>query len=98
VTTPFGTPTPSPAGTPFDTGNGLLAESPAMLTTAVVTTPMGQRLALTIRTPSTSLTVFLAGADGKKWAAQLTRDASGMSSAGLVVPNGIVPKPKGGDG
>ena len=79
-----------PQATPFDTGNPLLAEQPATITTAVIPTPLGQRLALTIRTPSATLTVFLGGADAKTWAAQLTRDAAGMSSAGLIAANGNV--------
>jgi len=86
-------PPPAPAGTPFDTGNPLLAEGPALMITAVIPSPTGQRLAVTVRTPSTSLTVFLAGADAKNWAAQLTRDAAGMSGTRLVVPNGGAPLP-----
>jgi hypothetical protein len=86
-----------PAPTPFDTGNTLLGEQPAMFFTAVIDTPLGQRLAATIRTASTTLTVFLSGADAKNWAAQFSRDAGAMSGAGLVVANGQVPKlpPKG---
>lgn len=71
---------------PADTGNQLLAEGPAQLTTALVATPSGQRLLLTIRTASATVTVFLQGPDAKKWAAQLSADASRMSGAGLVVP------------
>ena len=37
---------------PFDAGNPLLSEQPAQLVTAVMATPAGQRLVLTIRTPS----------------------------------------------
>lgn len=81
---------------PFDTGNQLLAEQPYQFTTAKIPTPMGERLAWTIRTPSATLTVFLNGADAKKWAAQATRDAAGMSETGLVTGNGIVPKPGSG--
>ena len=53
--------------------------------TAVLGTPAGQRLAMTVRTPSATVTVLLSGADAKTWAAQLTRAAAGMSSSGLVV-------------
>jgi hypothetical protein len=35
---------------PVDSGNQLLAETPAQLTVALVGTPDGQRMALTIRT------------------------------------------------
>ena len=77
---------PTPA--PFDTGNTLLTEQPAQLITAVVQTPAGQRLALTVRTPSTTQTVFLSGQDARAWAARLTQDAGAMSVSGLVVANG----------
>ncbi len=75
---------------PVDAGNQLLAEGPAQLTTSLVTTPHGQRLALTIRTTSTTLTVLLSGTDAKTWAAQMTRDSALMSGAGLVVANGTL--------
>jgi hypothetical protein len=89
VTTP---PAPAPAA-PFDTGNPLLSEQPAQLITAVVQTPAGQRLATTIRTPSATVTVFLAGKDARAWAARLTTDSGAMSVSGLVVANGTVPPP-----
>ena len=73
---------------PVDPGNQLLTETPAQLTTALIDTPHGQRLALTIRTTSTTVTVLLQGGDAKAWAAQLTRDSALMSTTGLVVANG----------
>jgi hypothetical protein len=84
--------TPPPPAAPFDTANSLLGEQPAQLVTALVATPAGQRLALTVRTPSATVTVFLAGQDARAWAARLTRDADGMSVSGLVVANGAVPQ------
>ena len=81
---------------PVDPGNGLLAETAAQMTTALVDTPSGQRLALTIRTPSTTLTVLLQGADAKSWAATLTGAASQMSVSGLVIANGHVNGGAGG--
>lgn len=75
---------------PFDQGNQLLAEGPAQLSTALMDTPAGQRLVLTVRTGSTTVSVLLQGADAKVWAAQLTRDSALMSSSGLVVANGAV--------
>ena len=45
---------------PFDAGNPLLGEQPAILLTSLVNTLQGQRLAATIRTPSATVTVFLA--------------------------------------
>ena len=75
---------------PVDTGNQLLAEVAAVFTTALIDTPHGQRLAMTIRTASTTLTVLLQAADAKKWGAQLTAQASAMSAAGLVIANGHI--------
>ena len=82
-----------PDAPPVDQGNQLLAETPAILFTALVDTPQGQRLAMTIRTHSTTLTVLLQGADAKAWAAQLTRESAAMSSSGLVVANGAIATP-----
>ena len=81
---------PAQSPQPFDASNGLLGETPAQLTTALMQTPTGQRMALTIRTPSTTLTVLLQGADAKSWAATLTGAASQMSVSGLVIANGHV--------
>lgn len=69
---------------PFDIGNPLLAESPAVLTTSVVNGPGGQRLALTVRTPAATVTVFLAKGDADKWADNIRNEAAKMS--GLIVP------------
>lgn len=72
----------------FDKGNNLLGELPAQLTTDVIDIPVGgQRLCLTIRTPTTTLTVFLTGADAKNWAKQLSSEVAAMSSAGLIAAN-----------
>lgn len=80
----------APPPAPFDTGNALLGEQPAQLVTGIVATPAGQRLALTVRTPSATVTVFLAGPDAKAWAARLTQDAGSMSVTGLVVAGGVI--------
>jgi hypothetical protein len=85
----------TPQVPPFDQGNGLLGETPAQMTTIVLDTPAGQRMALTIRTPSTTLTVLLAGKDAQEWAATLTRTADTMSASGLIV---AVPGALGGNG
>ena len=74
---------------PVDAGNHLLAETPAQIVTALLDMPGGQRLALTVRTPSTTLTVLLGAADARTWADQLTREAAAMSGSGLVVANGM---------
>jgi len=80
---------------PFDQGNGLLGETPAQMTTALIQTPAGQRMALTVRTPSTTVTVLLAGKDAQEWARALTKAADTMSSSGLIVAGpGAVPNGK----
>lgn len=73
-----------------DPGNGLLSEVPAQLTTALVDTPHGQRLAVTIRTTSATVTVFLGSSDARLWAQQLTKDAASVPGAGLVVARGAI--------
>jgi len=75
---------------PVDPGNGLLAETPAQLSTALLDTPAGQRMALTVRTSSATLTVLLGGADAKAWAANISGAAAGMSGSGLVAATGGV--------
>jgi len=72
----------------FDEGNKLLGELPAQLSTDVIDTIAGQRLALTIRTPTTTLTIFLRGPDAKNWAKQLSSEAAVMSDSGLIASNG----------
>ena len=85
----------TPPISPFDQGNQLLAETPAQMTTVLLDTPAGQRLALTIRTPSTTVTVLLAGKNAREWAAMLTRTADTMSASGLIVAGpGAVPNGK----
>jgi hypothetical protein len=79
----------------IDLGNGLLSEGPAQFTTAVVDTPRGQRLALTIRTPTTTLTILLIGRDARAWSEQFSRDAKLLSGSGLIVAGGTVPKAEG---
>jgi hypothetical protein len=81
----------APQVPPVDPGNQLLAEVPAQLMTALVASPQGQRLALTIRTASTTLTVMLAGPDARNWAQMLAKTAESMSVAGLIIANGNLP-------
>lgn len=76
----------------FDAGNALLCETPAQLTTMIMDTPAGQRLAMTVRTPSATVTVILQGADAKVWALQLSGEAAKMSGAGLAVASGAAAK------
>jgi hypothetical protein len=81
----------TPAAPPVDPGNQLLAETPAQLSTALVDTPAGQRMALTVRTASTTPTVLLNGADSKEWAANLSGAAAKMSGSGLVAAAAMPP-------
>ena len=83
----------APQPQPVDPGNTLLSETPATLTTALMQTPQGQRALLTIRTASTTLSVFLGAAEAKTWASMLGATADQMSTSGLIVaapglPNG----------
>lgn len=87
-------PVPQPVA-PFDAGNSLLSEQSAVLVASLVDTGAGQRLALTIRTATTTLTVLLQGPDAKTWAAQLTQAAAAMSSAGLVAAVPLMPAAAG---
>lgn len=76
---------------PFDAGNSLLGESPALMTTALLPTPGGQRLALTIRTTSTTITVLLNREDGQNWGRQILATVNQMSKAGLIVAGTAMP-------
>jgi len=69
---------------PVDPGNELLNEVPAQLTTGLVPTPGGQRLVLTIRTATTTLTVFLAKEYAENWRDIIVKDVSRMN--GLILP------------
>lgn len=75
----------------FDAGNQLLGQVPAQLTTSLMETPAGQRLVLTIRTASTTMTVLLAQPDAKAWGESLSGLAARMSAAGLIVSGPGVP-------
>lgn len=70
---------------PFiDPANELLMQVPARLDTGSVATPDGRKLGvLTIRTGSTTLTVFLGAEDLRTWA-QLLTDVAGQLSGKLV--------------
>ena len=73
---------------PVDPGNPLLGPTATTMQMAIMETPQGQRLALTIRTPASTTTVFLNGEEARNWAAGLTRMASMLSASGLIVANG----------
>lgn len=82
--------TPSPNGNGpavpvFDQGHPFTGnELPAQLVTEVVTTTGGQRLALTIRIPNTTVSVLLAKDDVARWADQIR--AAGAQMNGLILP------------
>ncbi len=77
------TPQQSP-GQLFDAGNILLAQGPARLDTGSVTTPERTKVGIvTIRTSSTTLTVFVTAADLREWAGVLSGLADQMTG-GLV--------------
>ncbi len=76
---------------PFDPGNQLLGEGPAQLTTALLPSPAGQRLALTIRTASTTVTVLLSKEDGQNWGRSILATVNQMSKSGLVVSGAVMP-------
>ena len=78
-----------PEQPPFDPLNTLLAEVPSTLTTGVISVLGAQRLGLTIRTGSTTLTVLLTKDDVRVWRDQLSAEHGKMT--GLILPpNGIV--------
>lgn len=72
----------------FDEGNHMLSECPAGMTAIGVKTPDGPRLLVTIRTPSTTLSVYLSTDDVRSWAGMLIHGAQGLGSA-LIVPEGL---------
>jgi len=51
----------------MDVGNELLQPSPAAISTGIITTTQGRRGALTIRTASATMTVFLLPQDCDSW-------------------------------
>lgn len=68
---------------PVDLGNDLLSIVPNNLTVSVQETPAGQRLAATIRTVDTTLTLFLAKDEVDSWIKVLASGKAGMT--GLIL-------------
>lgn len=90
---------PLPAVT--DTANTLLQPSPAALLTGTIDTQQGQYAIITIRTASTTLSIFLDKKDVQAWAGQLHGLAAQMTTAGLTVirqPGIVIPGPDGAAG
>lgn len=83
--------TPSPNGSRpqpvavFDPGHPFTGhEVPAQLVTEVVETTGGQRLALTVRVPNTTVSLLLVKDDGLRWADQIRAKVAEMN--GLILP------------
>lgn len=68
----------------FDVGNPLLAQGPVNIQTGAVETPAGKTGVFTLRTGSTTLTIFLGEGDLRAWAGLLTAAADGLAGGGLV--------------
>lgn len=78
------TPANGAAPPPMDPGNRYISEVPAELTCGVANTPGGQRVMLTIRTTSATLTVFLDKPTAERWRDILSNELNSMS--GLILP------------
>lgn len=76
--------TTPPAEQGFDLGNRYLSEVPSELTTTKVRTPQGQRLAVTLRTTSATVTVFIDRATVRAWSDHLSTEHGGMTD--LILP------------
>lgn len=75
---------------PVDPGNPILNEGPAVFMATPVNTQGGQRLAVTIRTPTTTITILLIKDDAKSWRDTFTEGIGKMS--GLIIANGSAPQ------
>lgn len=69
---------------PIDPGNPILSPGPVIWSTVQVNTPQGKRIAVTIRTTSTTLTLLLERQDALRLGEDITREAATMSA--LIVP------------
>lgn len=72
----------------MDPGNALLAGGPAQLSMSEVMTTAGKLATLTIRTASTTLTVFLEREDLKQWADTLQSAADRMGGLTVIRAGG----------
>lgn len=78
-----------------DPGNPFLGPGPSGLSSAVIDTPQGQRLMLTVRTASTTVTVFLEKVHGEQWVNVINDGLSKMSSLITAPANVQLPKLNG---
>ena len=79
-------PPPAMARPAVDLANPMLGPAPAMLDVANVTTPEGSQVVMTVRTSSSTTTVFLTKEQAEEWGRILNRSAAQLS--GLIVPGG----------
>jgi hypothetical protein len=77
----------TPPDPPCDPGNELLAGGASRLTGSLADTAEGQRFMLTIRTASTTLSVFLTRDEARGWGESIIRLAASMN--GLAVAPGL---------
>jgi len=77
---------------PVDPGNALLGGVPAQLTVSEQQTSNGKMAAVTIRTPCTTLTVFLGREEAASWATLIQRTADQMGGL-VLVGAGAMPAP-----
>jgi hypothetical protein len=81
--------------TPVDLGNNLLGPTPAQMACSRTTIPDADGnpvtlIVITIRTPSTTFTVFLDEKSAAQWASDIGKTSRAGSSA-LIVPTGLPP-------
>lgn len=88
MTTPVEGPPKVERGTaPYDPTNRLLTETQTEMTVSLVDTPGGQRMALTMRTASTTFTVFPDRATADTWRGMIAAGVAQMK--GLILPPGV---------
>lgn len=78
-----------------DPGNLFLTETPSGLSSTVISTPAGQRLMLTIRTSSATVTVFLQKQMGDAWMKVIQDGLDQMSSLTIAPANVRLPEING---
>jgi hypothetical protein len=81
-------PAGAPLPPPVDEANPLLAPGPAMLITGASSTGAG---IITIRTPTTTLTVQLPRAQVLAWGKMITELGEGMGGSGLLAAVPVMP-------
>lgn len=78
-----------------DPGNLFLSIGPCSLSTTIVDTPAGQRMMATIRTGSTTLTVFLEKHDAEEWENVINSERVKMTSLVVAPANVRLPNMNG---